>query len=378
MFKLIFQDMAAGFAWCASHVTRLLGIAALVLTLYLSSMPNWRAYINWVNPAAANQSLPATPPQYPLSLNEGATAFLNALSDNALNAQSLPDLVQQIDLISSYLARRYRLSQDAIEVLVSAAHAVGRETDVDPLLILSVMAIESGFNPFAESPMGAQGLMQVMTNVHLDKLDDHGGAHSTWNPVANMRVGAQILKDCIKRGGSLEAGLKLYVGATSGNDRGYGARVLGELGRLNQIVMPLKVASKNRSQSPISKSPMIDLSATEFRIPLPYSTHPATSHLAKQASIKASAVKNFNRFPQNPSNPNTDLVASVLGPTELATSAQHLQQLPIDLISDTLNQRIKNQTPSAMPAVGFGLASNPKKTTRPIVLSKIDETGGVD
>src|SRR5205085_1923344 len=106
----------------------------------------------------------------------------------------------------------------------------------DPLLILAVMAIESGLNPFAESPVGAKGLMQVMAKVHTDKFQKVGGTEAALNPVANIHVGAQILKDYVTRTGSVEAALKSYVGAgASDDDSGYGAKVVAEWRRLKQV-----------------------------------------------------------------------------------------------------------------------------------------------
>jgi Transglycosylase SLT domain len=135
--------------------------------------------------------------------------------------------------IVQYLARRYRVAEEATRVLVATAFQVGREQKLDPLLILSVVAIESSLNPFAESSMGAQGLMQVMTRIHAERFEAHGGQLAALDPVANMKVGSAILGDLINRGGSVERGLQLYVGAGNlPDDGGYGARVLGERARL--------------------------------------------------------------------------------------------------------------------------------------------------
>jgi hypothetical protein len=60
-----------------------------------------------------------------------------------------------------------------------------------------VVAIESNFNPFAQSAVGAQGLMQVMTRVHNQKYEAFGGTLAAFDPVSNLRVGVQVLRECI-------------------------------------------------------------------------------------------------------------------------------------------------------------------------------------
>ncbi|MGZ8274289.1 MAG: transglycosylase SLT domain-containing protein [Burkholderiaceae bacterium] len=135
--------------------------------------------------------------------------------------------------VVQYLSRRYRVADQAARMLVANAFEIGHDKKLDPLLILSVVAIESGLNPFAESPMGAQGLMQVMTRIHAERFAEHGGDLAALDPIANMKVGSAILHELISRGGSLERGLQLYVGAGNApDDGGYGAKVLGERARL--------------------------------------------------------------------------------------------------------------------------------------------------
>lgn len=145
-------------------------------------------------------------------------------------------------LVTSWIAKRYRIAQSASKMLVEAAYSSAQEVKLDPLLVLSVMAIESRFNPFAESSVGAQGLMQVMAKVHHSKFYDHGGTKSVLNPVANIQVGAQILKELIRRSGSVEAGLKLYVGAGNlESDGGYAAKVMAEYSRLQAVASGKRV-----------------------------------------------------------------------------------------------------------------------------------------
>jgi soluble lytic murein transglycosylase-like protein len=135
--------------------------------------------------------------------------------------------------VTRYLSRRYRVAENPVRQIVGEAFRTGRAIGVEPMLILAVTAVESGLNPFAQSPVGAQGLMQVMTNVHSDKFVLHGGDHAALDPIANLRVGSEILRDLIRRGGSVERGLQLYVGAGNApDDGGYAARVLGEMARI--------------------------------------------------------------------------------------------------------------------------------------------------
>lgn len=150
--------------------------------------------------------------------------------------QAASGSTRQQQYVTNWLSKRYRVASDAANMLVSTAYMTAHEVKLDPLLILAVMAIESGLNPFAESPMGAKGLMQVMAKVHHDKFEEVGGPQAALNPVANIRVGALILKDYVKRTGSVEGGLKTYVGAGNlDTDSGYGAKVLNEFRLLKQV-----------------------------------------------------------------------------------------------------------------------------------------------
>ncbi|CAB3970083.1 putative lipoprotein [Burkholderia aenigmatica] len=138
-------------------------------------------------------------------------------------------------LVATYLSRRYRVAQEPLGQLVKAAFQTGRDVGLDPLLLLSVMAIESGFNPYAESGVGAKGLMQVMSKVHSDKFEYFGGTDTALQPLANLQVGALVLKDCIARGGSLANGLRMYNGSTNPEDNGYSSKVMAERGRLRDV-----------------------------------------------------------------------------------------------------------------------------------------------
>ncbi len=163
------------------------------------------------------------------------------------------ELNRQQSAVAHWLSRRYRVAPEPISRLVKEAWYVGERVSLDPTLILAIMAVESSFNPFAQSSVGAQGLMQVMTRVHDDKYVAFGGNLAAFDPVTNLRVGVQVLKECIARAGSLEAGLRFYVGAANlADDGGYAGRVLAEQNHLRQVAGGKNVAVNASSAAPAS------------------------------------------------------------------------------------------------------------------------------
>ncbi|MBL8458432.1 lytic transglycosylase domain-containing protein [Zoogloea sp.] len=125
-------------------------------------------------------------------------------------AKLSPDLQR----VKMYIAKRYQVSAVALEPLLASAQQTGRNVGVDPLLLVAVMAIESRFNPFAESPMGAQGLMQIIPKWHPDKVDVKSDRAALFDPETNIRVGAQVLKEYIRTTGSVERALQQYNGSS--------------------------------------------------------------------------------------------------------------------------------------------------------------------
>ncbi|CAB3781774.1 transglycosylase SLT domain-containing protein [Pararobbsia alpina] len=219
--------------------------------------------------------------------------FANMIPDSRVVADARDDRVvltlDEQSRVATFLSRRYRVAETPMSRLVHASFDTGREVGLDPLLLLSVMAIESGFNPYAESGVGAQGLMQVMSKVHSDKFDYFGGPTAALQPLANIKVGALVLKDCIARGGSLSAGLRLYVGSTTPNsDGGYGAKVLAERMRLRDVshgrYVPL-----NAPQAPVQAVPI-----TTAKVP----AHPVAKASADDEALESPEGKDDTSAPR--------------------------------------------------------------------------------
>lgn len=178
---------------------------------------------------------------------DGDTARLTEAEENRYRA------------LAGFLAKRFRVSQDVTFDLVSLAHSVGQQLGLDPLLIIAVIAVESGFNPIAESVAGAKGLMQVIPRYHPEKLQEFGGEKAVFDPAANIVVGAQILKEYIRRTGNLGIALQMYAGALGDNEDQYTNKVMNEKYRLQQVVSraPSRTApTKTASARPLSQSPL--------------------------------------------------------------------------------------------------------------------------
>ena len=139
-------------------------------------------------------------------------------------------------VVAGFIARRYRVAESASHEFVGTAYRVGHEYAIDPLLILAVMAIESRYNPVAESSMGAVGLMQVIPRYHPEKLVAHGGEDALLEPEVNIRVGTRVLHEYLRSHGDLETALQRYAGALDEPTSQYAGKVLAEKARLQQVL----------------------------------------------------------------------------------------------------------------------------------------------
>lgn len=141
-------------------------------------------------------------------------------------------LSREMERVRDWVSRRYRVSTVVLEPVLRAAEEAGGHVGIDPLLIVAVMAVESSFNPFAESNMGAQGLMQVIPRFHMDKIGDASGKNALFDPEINVRVGTLVLHEGLRRYGSMQSALQYYGGALKDPEAAYARKVLAMKQRL--------------------------------------------------------------------------------------------------------------------------------------------------
>jgi hypothetical protein len=246
---LFVKDIGQGMLVVSHNTLALVGLAVVSIVLMFGSQSELRRQVedkafSWLNARQEARS-EASGDALVSAAEPDAVARATATDPRELNRQQMA--------LTKYLSHRYKVAPEPVARLVQEAWAAGQRAQLEPTLILAVMAVESGFNPFAQSPVGAQGLMQVMTRVHDDKYEAYGGNMAAFDPVTNLRVGVQVLKDAVRRTGSVEEGLRHYVGAANlADDTGYAARVLAEneqmkaviAGRPVQVQAPVQQAAK--------------------------------------------------------------------------------------------------------------------------------------
>ena len=220
----IVDDIAQGFFEITHNSFALVGLSVVFAVIALTARPDLR------------QAGEAKLMSWLLERQEAEIGYTEPDAIDRATAANPKELPQQQAAVAYWLSKKYAVAPEPLSVLVAEAFEIGQKAKLDPTLILAIMAIESGFNPFAQSPVGAQGLMQVMTNIHHAKYENFGGKLAAFDPVTNLRVGVKVLQECIARAGSVEAGLKFYVGAANlENDGGYAAKVMAEHARLQAV-----------------------------------------------------------------------------------------------------------------------------------------------
>jgi hypothetical protein len=243
-------------------LTLLTGLSLLACIIALLGLPKTAQWF----PSAGIESSTASLADY-LQGKTNALGLIRVADQNDPARLESSKLSTQDAKIAEFFSRKYRLAGSEIEKYIHFANLAAKAKGLEASLLLAVMSIESNLNNITESSAKAQGLMQVMTSVHLDKLNALGGEHKVFEPQANIMVGATILADCIKLGGSVEMGLKCYVGASGPTDGGYGAKVLAEKERIekarkgdydfsanNKVLIEMGLIAPNQSDSQSSSN----------------------------------------------------------------------------------------------------------------------------
>ncbi len=254
LMRATLHDTYQGFVAITHNSAALLGALLVIGLIALSLNANWRTVgeqqlLGWLmnrQEALAAASDDGNAPAL-LAFDPEPTAI------DRVTAALPSELPRQQAKVALWLSSKYGVAPEPLGALVAEAFEIGKRIQLDPTLILAIMAIESRFNPFAQSPVGAQGLMQVLTRVHTDKYESFGGKLAAFDPLTNLRVGVKVLQDCIKRAGSIEGGLRLYVGAVTTDGNWYVDRVIAEHLRIQSVALgkPMPTAFPKAAAIPV-------------------------------------------------------------------------------------------------------------------------------
>ena len=171
------------------------GSGLLSLIVALSSLPAGAA---------------AEPSDYALSID---SALLEKLADSLASHHTNTDRFDaEVWLLASeQRLQRYFDTYDARLDLLELVYLESQRHSLDPDLVLAVMQVESAFNPYAISKVGAQGLMQVMPfwRDELGRPQDN-----LTNVATNIRYGTTILAHYLEvADGDLVDALARYNGS---------------------------------------------------------------------------------------------------------------------------------------------------------------------
>ena len=205
-------DIREGFVELTRHSLALLGLTVLTVVLTFATRPSLQT-----------------------SASEWLMGWLTSRQDEPL-AQTVQELLPEQAKVTHWLSRKYKIAPQPLSTMVAEAWQLGQLSQIPPTLILAVMAVESGFNPFAKGTQGGMGLMQIEPVAHAETLQQFGGRLAAFDPVTNMRIGARLLQASIQQGGSIEEGLRQYNRAAGQVNLGpYIERVLAEQKQLDRV-----------------------------------------------------------------------------------------------------------------------------------------------
>jgi len=123
--------------------------------------------------------------------------------------------------VAATLARANRdLAPAEVERIASAVVRYSRKYEIDPALVTAVLLVESSARPWARSPRGAIGLMQIMPHV----VEPSMVAGNLATIESNIEGGCFVLAENIRRFGE-EDGISAYFWGSNIRNLGYLARV---------------------------------------------------------------------------------------------------------------------------------------------------------
>ena len=128
--------------------------------------------------------------------------------------QTAPARGEIADIRAFLETRRTGLTRFEVDQLAHAIVAEARRNALDPVLVMALIHVESRFNSFAVSPVGALGLMQVLPSTGEEMAAELGiawhGSRTLFDPIKNVKIGVAYLHQLSQRYEDIPTALAAY------------------------------------------------------------------------------------------------------------------------------------------------------------------------
>jgi soluble lytic murein transglycosylase-like protein len=150
-----------------------------------------------------------SPAALELEAHQGFSLLVDLISESRVGLHGSfsvgkvePMEAPRLDVVNGVASTLVFAEDDYLEQLVDY---YGEYYQVDPILVKLIMEKESGYDPFALSPAGAMGLMQLMPDTAWML-----GVDDPWDPEANIEGGVRYFAQQLDRFGRIELALAAY------------------------------------------------------------------------------------------------------------------------------------------------------------------------
>ena len=156
------------------------------------------------------------------------------IPDNTINANLNSEQnialkkIKQMQKIATYISDNYNIPLGKAESIVYSTFVESKKKNLEPMLVLSLISVESMFDQYSRSSAGAVGLTQVMARVHKNRIAEN--KVDIWSVLGNIKVGTDILKDYVQlANGNMRKALQMYNGTSRDPHYRYSNKIMTKM-----------------------------------------------------------------------------------------------------------------------------------------------------
>jgi soluble lytic murein transglycosylase-like protein len=140
---------------------------------------------------------------------------------------------KKVEKLTDYFSKKYALSKDKAKKIIMHVFLESSRKNIEPLLVLSLIEVESAFKQYSRSSVGAIGYMQIMPRVHAKMIRKKYNKIDLWSVNGNISVGTEILHAyLITSEGDVVNALQMYNGNQKDKSVKYTKKVLNNVQNL--------------------------------------------------------------------------------------------------------------------------------------------------